>query len=129
MIDNADRDKLKTFLSDQMNTHFALDYHEIYVWEGGEPIYVDFMNESSYEEVKHFEEMRLYMTDRLAKYNDQPKVVPMDLVLFNDAISHICRIYRVIKLKRGHMLCVGVGGSGRHSLTWLASCLHWDEIE
>lgn len=55
-----------------MNTHFSLEYSEICVREGGEPIYVDFMNEQypSYEEVKHFEEMRTYMIEKLAKYND-----------------------------------------------------------
>ena len=61
------------------------------------------------------------INDKLVEYNETHPV--MNLVLFKDAIEHVLRIARGITMPGGHMLLVGLGGSGKQSLVRLAAYL------
>jgi dynein heavy chain len=59
------------------------------------------------------------MNKMLEEYGYEYK--PMELVLFNDALDHVTKIHRIIRFPKGCGLLVGFGGSGKQSLSKLAT--------
>ena len=76
--------------------------------------------------VPSWESINKILYDALHSYNELNAA--MDLVLFEDAMSHICKINRILESPRGNALLVGVGGSGKQSLSRLAAYISSMEV-
>ena len=74
-----------------------------------------------YEAVTSLDALREKAQHFMAQLNEEIKVGKLNLVLFDDALQHMARISRIIAMPRGSALLVGVGGSGKQSLTRLAT--------
>ncbi|KAE8635010.1 hypothetical protein XENTR_v10002490 [Xenopus tropicalis] len=72
-----------------------------------------------YEDIQDYEAAKALFQEILEEYNESK--TKMNLVLFDDALEHLTRIHRIIRMDRGHALLVGVGGSGKQSLARLAA--------
>eukprot|EP00976_Prorocentrum_cordatum_P112582 1195558-Prorocentrum_minimum.AAC.2 len=94
--------------------------------------FCNFMKEGAgdanpYKEIVDMQEAHAKVNTFLDDHNSQGSK-PMNLVMFNFAIQHICRISRIVRQPLGNALLVGVGGSGRQSLTKLATFMAQYEL-
>lgn len=122
LINDQDRSWFTDLLKDRMKQDFDLEYEKVVPVEP--VIYGDFMFPSAdpriYAEISDFKALKKVIEDYLEDYN-QINTARMRLVLFLDAIRHLARISRIIRQPFGNALLLGVGGSGRQSLTRLAA--------
>lgn len=51
-----------------------------------------------YEDLGSYDDMKPVVEDMLAEYNAKKK--PMNLVFFDDAIEHLTRIHRILRLQQ-----------------------------
>ncbi|NXV72009.1 DYH8 protein, partial [Atlantisia rogersi] len=103
-----------------------------------EPYFVDFLREMPeptgdepedfvfeppkvYEEIPSFEFLCEKLQMYQSQYNECIRGSFLDLVFFKDAMTHLIKISRIIRTAYGNALLVGVGGSGKQSLSRLAS--------
>lgn len=129
LINDSDRRWLQENLLKMAFVYLKTEWKRDEVFESALPlIYADFMKRGvelpkrEYEEVKDLQRLikviREYMSEE----------TKLNLVLFKDAIEHLSRIARVLRQQRGHFMLVGVGGSGKKSLTALATVLAGCEL-
>ena len=133
LVDRVAREKLSVSWDDVVNSsppeHDEGEKDEGAVsTEGthGRLIYGDYLVPGAdapvYQRVRDVVELRKVVEEALEDYNSVTSA-PMNLVMFLDAIEHVSRVCRVISLPLGNALLLGVGGSGRQSLTRLAAAL------
>ena len=84
------------------------------------------IGEPKYMPVKDLKDLNKILVEALDNYNELNAA--MNLVLFEDAIGHILKINRILESPRGNALLVGVGGSGKQSLSRLAAFISSLEV-
>uniref|UniRef100_UPI0035900BF2 dynein axonemal heavy chain 17-like n=1 Tax=Myxine glutinosa TaxID=7769 RepID=UPI0035900BF2 len=84
------------------------------------------LGDPKYMMMGSWEELNKLLTEALEGHNEVNAA--MNLVLFEDAMAHICRINRILESPRGNALLVGVGGSGKQSLSRLSAYISGLEV-
>lgn len=139
LVDSTDRAWLLTQLTGITVEHFGTSLDALLAnrCEPGEAavseetlrrcLFGDYVNkcaaapdERAYKEILDLGSAITAVEDALADHNATSKR-PMPLAVFLYGVEHISRISRVLRQTGGHMLLVGVGGSGRQSLARLAA--------
>ena len=130
LVDYDDLDKFKRIIQGQARKAFPqYNIARFYLSGGGvkaDPlVFCHFSDgstggeELSYDQALNLNALRSTLESALDEYNEIN--ANMNLVLFDDAVLHVARIVRIIKQIGGHALLVGVGGSGKQSLSRLAA--------
>ena len=80
----------------------------------------------NYQPIEDQVKLKKLLERKLEAYNESHAI--MDLVLFDDAIRHVIRISRILMFPGGNALLIGVGGSGKQSLSKLASSICQNDL-
>ena len=138
LVDDGDRSWFFDYIRQTTKSVFEAEFDDVFskYSEDGKPVtddnlrslmFCDFSDPKAekklYREVDSVPSLQEVAETFLEDFNNESKK-RMDLVLFRFAIEHVSRIARVIRQPRSHALLVGVGGSGRQSLTRLASYIN-----
>ncbi|KAK5899926.1 hypothetical protein CesoFtcFv8_009352 [Champsocephalus esox] len=125
LINNQDKTYFNTIVSEMAGKYFSINLEPSYFVT--QPIiFGDFIKVSAekedrlYEDLTDMEKIQTVLQDYLDDYN-MTFSKETKLVFFQDAVEHVSRISRMIRQERGNALLVGVGGTGKQSLTRLAS--------
>ncbi|XP_013170954.1 PREDICTED: dynein beta chain, ciliary-like [Papilio xuthus] len=127
LVDSEDNDTFNKLIAETIKKNCE-DFDENLVFE--KPlIYCHFaegIGDPKYNPIREWAQIKRLLEESLSSYNDL--VASMNLVLFEDAMYHICRINRILESPRGNALLIGVGGSGKQSLSRLSAFISSLEV-
>ncbi|CAB1113053.1 unnamed protein product [Ectocarpus sp. CCAP 1310/34] len=124
LVSTEDLGKYNALAQQQSKKLFpSFNMSKFYAAENADPLvfchFAENIQDQIYDQVTSLNSMSGILEDALREYNET--YATMDLVLFEDAMKHVARIVRIVLNDGGHALLVGVGGSGKQSLSRLAA--------
>ncbi|KAK6493365.1 dynein heavy chain 6 [Huso huso] len=125
LINNEDKSYFNSMISEMAGKYFGFQIEPSY-FVTKPIIFGDFMKvgvdkaDRIYEDLTDIGKIKSVLQDYLDDYN-MTNSKETKLVFFQDAVEHVSRIARMIRQERGNALLVGVGGTGKQSLTRLAA--------
>ncbi|CAE8619847.1 unnamed protein product [Polarella glacialis] len=128
LTDKPDLEWMTKQIESELRVNFEVGVSQIYVRD--RLLFASFLNQDAevryYEEVTDLKAMKEVIEEYLEEYNSVSPL-QMALVMFLDACEHCTRICRVLSQPSGNALLLGVGGSGRQSLTRLSTYMNENE--
>jgi dynein heavy chain len=121
LVNDEDRKWFADLRDRQLSDRFEMSFSEL--CQTDRLMFGDYLSSGDAKPYTHIEDLeaaKKTFESYLEDYNAE-STKPMHLVLFMDAIEHVSRISRIIRQPKGNALLLGVGGSGRQSLTRLAA--------
>ncbi|XP_045030294.1 dynein axonemal heavy chain 7 isoform X2 [Daphnia magna] len=139
LVDENDTNWLYNMLRECVRTHFRENFDSLLEHLGrtdgrvtlaslenlmfGDYTVADLLQEDRiYKEVTDIPRLDSVIMSYITDYNNTNKT-RLNLILFQYVLKHLSRISRVLRISGGHALLIGVGGSGRQSLTKLAASM------
>ena len=94
LVDDTDREWFVACLAEKLGTYLDQTLQSVCP-NRILPVFGDFLSvDRHYEDLKDFKAVRRFMTESaLPAYNNTAGAVPMNLVLFREAIEHVARYY------------------------------------
>ncbi|XP_021265333.1 dynein heavy chain 12, axonemal [Numida meleagris] len=137
LVEDNDRAWLFNLMKDIVKEHFKETFDSVFAHlrQGNTPVteenmrslfFGDYVNpdleedERLYVEIPSIQLFSDVVEQCLDEYNQIHKT-RMNLVVFRYVLEHLSRISRILKQSGGNALLIGMGGSGRQSLTRLAA--------
>ena len=128
LIDDKDHVLFMKIMNSAMIEEMKLQVKELFDnnenWKISELMFGNFLEPHAaiklYCEIEDKVKLRNLIHEYIEEFNALAKA-KLDIVLFEDALNLLARVNRILNQPFGNALLVGLGGSGRHSLTRLAT--------
>ena len=123
LVNKEDKALFMDVLKDKITAEYNMDVDTILAESN--LYYGNFLEmhaqEKEYQELEDKEKLLFTIQEYISEYNSISKSNKINIYLFDEAISLLLKINRIISSPYGNALLIGLGGSGRHTMCRLAT--------